>query len=97
MLSLLRKAKSRVDTGTGPETTRNVARARLQQAITRDRYDLLAPEVMEALRRDALIAISRHLEVGEDFHELEIRSLDQALYLVASIRIQNVPRWAAVS
>ena len=58
---------------------------------------MLAPHVMEDLRRDMLVAISRHLEVGEEFHELEIRRLDQALYLVSSIRIQGIPRWAAVS
>ena len=97
MLSLLRKAKNRDDTRFGPENTGSIARERLQNAINRDRHELLAPDVMEALRRDMLAAISRHLEVGQDFHELDVRRLDQALYLVSSIRIQGIPRWAAVS
>ena len=97
MLSMLRKPKSRGDTGIVSDNTRSIARERLQNALNRDRYDLLAPDVMEDLKRDLLAVISRNLEVGEDFHELEIRRLDQSLYLVASIRIESMPRWAAVS
>ena len=97
MLSMLRKPKSRDDTRTGPDNTKGIARERLHNALNRDRYELLAPDVMEGLQRDMLVAISRHLEVGEEFHELEIRRLDQALYLVSSIRIQGIPRWATVS
>lgn len=96
MLSMLRRPRSRTDTGPGPGNTKGVARERLQNALNRDRRDLLAPEVMEALSRDMLVSISRHLDVGEEFHELEIRRLNQSFYLVASVRIQAMPRWAAI-
>ena len=97
MLSLLRRPKSRNNTRDNPDYTKNIARDRLQTAIARDRYDLVASDIMESLRRDLLTAISRHLEVGGDFQELEIRRLNQSLYLVASIPIRGVPRWAAVN
>ena len=96
MLRMLRKPKSRDDTGIVSGETRSIAKERLQNALNRDHYDLLAPNVMDDLKRDLLAAISRNLEVGEDFHELEIRRLDQSLYLVASIRIEGMPRWATV-
>ena len=97
MLSLLRRPKSRNEKRNHPDNTRSIARDRLHSAINRDRYDLLAPDVMDSLRHDLLAAVSRHLEVGDDFHELEVRRLNQSFYLVASVQIQAVPRWAAVS
>lgn len=95
MLSKLRRPRSRTDRRDNPDATRSIARDRLQNAISRDRYDLLGPDVVEALKRDMLAAISRHLEISEDFHELEVRRMDQSMYLVASVRIQGVPRLAA--
>lgn len=97
MLSLLKRPRSRSGTKATSDNTKNIARERLQNAISRDRYDLVATDMMDALSRDMLSAISRHIEVGDEFHELEIRRLDQSLYLVASVRIQGIPRWAAVS
>ena len=96
MLSMLRRPKGRNDTGSGPDSTKGIARERLQNALNRDRRDLLAPEVMEALNRDMLAAISRHLDVGAEFHEFEIRRLNQSLYLVASVQINGMPRWVAL-
>ena len=97
MLSMLRRPRGRDNTGAGPGNTKSIARERLKDALNRDRRDLLTPEVMEALSRDMLAAISRHLEVGEEFHELEIRRLNQSLFLVATVQIHAMPRWAAVS
>ncbi|MYC29208.1 MAG: cell division topological specificity factor MinE [Chloroflexi bacterium] len=94
MLSKLRRPRSRTDRRDNPDATKSIARDRLQSAISRDRHDLLGPDVVEALKRDMLAAISRHLEISEDFNELEVRRLDQSLYLVASIRIQGIPRLA---
>ncbi len=95
MLSLLRWTVNRKETGVNPELTKDIARARLQTAIMRDRFDLVAPDVMEDLRRDMLAAISRYLEVGDGFQEFEIRRLNQSLYLVSNIRIKGMSRWAS--
>ena len=94
MLSLLRRPGSRKNTRDNPDYTKNIARDRLQSAISRDRYELVAPDVMEALRRDVLAAISRHLEVSDGFQEFEIRRLNQSLFLVSNIRIKGMSRWA---
>ena len=96
MLSMLRRPRGRNNTSGGPESTKSIARERLQNALNRDRSDLVTPDVMEAISRDMVAALSRHLEVGDEFHELEVRRLNQSLYLVASIRIHTIPRWAAL-
>ena len=96
MLKALRRPRSRKEeVRENPDYTKNIARERLQTAITRDRFDLVPPELLEALRRDMLLTISRHLEVGGDgFQEFEIRRFNQSLFLVSNIRIKNLPRWA---
>ncbi|MDE2842631.1 MAG: cell division topological specificity factor MinE [Chloroflexota bacterium] len=97
MLSKLRRPRSRESVGSNPDGSRSIARERLYNALNRDRYDLMAPEVVEALRRDLLNVISRHLDVEDQFHELEIQRKDDSFYLVASVRVSSLPRWAAVS
>lgn len=94
MLKALRRPRSRKEIRENPDYTKNIARERLQSAIDRDRFDQVAPELLEALRRDMLLTISRHLEVGEGFQEFEIRRFNQSLFLVSNIRIKNLPRWA---
>lgn len=94
MLKALRRPRGRKEIRENPDYTKNIARERLQSAIDRDRFDLVAPELLEALRRDMLLTISRHLEVGEGFQEFEIRRFNQSLFLVSNIRIKNLPRWA---
>ena len=97
MLSMLRKPRSRGDTGIVSDNTRRIARERLQSALNRDRYDLLSPGVMEDLKRDMLAAISRHLDVDGEFYELEIRRLNESFHMTVNVRIQTMPRWATVS
>lgn len=97
MLSRLLRARPQNDTRTDSDSTRSIAKNRLNAALSRDRYDLLSPAIVDALERDVLSAISRHLEVDGNFHELEIRRRNESFYLVAIVRIQAIPRWAAAS
>ena len=92
MLSMLKRPKSRSSTEENSGNSKSIARDRLQKAISRDRYDLLAADLREALSRDLLAAFSRHIDVSDELHELEIRRLDQSLYLIASVRVQAIPR-----
>ena len=96
MLSKLLRARTPNDIRDAQDNTRSIAKNRLNAALSRDRYDLLSPAVFDSLERDMLAAISRHLEVDSEFRELEIRRLNDSFYLVASVRIQAMPRWAAV-
>ena len=97
MLSKLLRARTPNNKRDAPDNTRSIAKNRLNTALSRDRYDLLDPAIVNSLERDLIAAISHHLKVDGEFHELEIRRLNDSFYLVASVRIQAVPRWAAVS
>ena len=96
MLSKILRNRNTNDGRDAPDNTRSIARNRLSAALGRDRYDLLSPTVVDSLERDMYAAISRHLEVDGQFNELEIRRMNDSFYLVASVRIQALPRWAAV-
>ncbi len=96
MLSKLLRPTGRNDTGYRSDNSRGVAKKRLFHALNRDRYDLLSPDVVDSLRRELLPIISRHLDVDSEFHELEIRKVDEFFYLVASVRVSGLPRWGAV-
>jgi cell division topological specificity factor len=77
------------------QQTKDVARERLHLAIMRDRLDV-APDVMEALRRDVITAVSRYLVVVEDgVNEFEIRREEESVFLVSNIRVKDLHRWAS--
>ena len=77
------------------QQTKDVARERLHLAIMRDRLDV-APDVMEALRRDVISAVSRHLVVVEDgLNKFELRREEESVFLVSNIRVKVMHRWTA--
>ena len=79
---------------TRQEQTKDTARERLQMALMRDRMDL-SPEVMEAMKQEVLVAISRYMVVGEDFLEFQIRRGDRSAVLVSNIQIKELNRMSA--
>jgi cell division topological specificity factor MinE len=78
------------------EQTKDIARERLHLALMRDRFDL-APDVMAALKRDVIDAVSRYMVVVEDdVKEFEIRREEESVFLVSNIRVKDMHRWASV-
>ncbi len=77
------------------EQTKEAARRRLHSALMRDRLDV-SPDLMFALRQDVRSVLSRYMVVGDDFQEFEIQRMDESLYLVSNIRVEELPRWAPV-
>jgi septum formation topological specificity factor MinE len=51
---------------------------------------------MFALRQDVRSVLSRYMVVGDDFQEFEIQRMDESVYLVSNIRVEELPRWAPV-
>ena len=78
------------------EQTKEAARRRLRMALMRDRLDL-SPDLMYALRQDVRNVLSRYMVVEDDFQEFEIQRMDESVYLVSNIRVEELPRWAPVS
>ena len=94
MLSIIRRTLGRRSNHDSLTYTKNIARNRLHTAISRDRFDLVAPDLVEPLRLDMLATIRRHLEVGDGFQEFELRRVNHTLELVCNIRVVGAPRWA---
>ena len=75
------------------ENTKNAARDRLRLALMRDRMDL-SPETVAALKQDILAVLSQYMVVGEEFQEFGIRRLDESVFLVSNIRVEEMHRVA---
>ena len=78
------------------EQTKEAARRRLHSALMRDRLDL-SPDLMYALRQDVRNVLSRYMVVEDDFQEFEIQRMEESVFLVSNIRVEELPRWAPVS
>ena len=83
MIDLLRWALQR------QERSKDTARKRLQLILVLDRIGM-APEQMEAMKRDIIEVVSRYLIVEEESIELEIRRSDTSLILVSNIPVRDV-------
>ena len=83
MIDLLRWALQR------QERSKDTARKRLRLILVLDRIGM-APEQMEAMKRDIIEVVSRYLIVEEESIELEIRRSDTSLILVSNIPVRDV-------
>ena len=93
MLEFLRWLLRQRDLDKDREFTKDTARQRLQLVLMHDRLDL-APEQMEAMKREIWQVVSRYMVVHEDFLEFEIRRLDELMVLVSNIQVKELDRLA---
>ena len=71
--------------------SRDTARQRLQLILVMDRIGL-APDCMEALKRDIIQVVSKYLVVDEDSIEMDMKRSDESLVLVSNIQVKNLVR-----
>ncbi|MBM3941462.1 MAG: cell division topological specificity factor [SAR202 cluster bacterium] len=69
-------------------SAKDQARRRLHDTLIQDRVDL-APEVMEALKRDLLGVITRYMEAPEGFQEFEVRRENGWPVLVCRLKVRE--------
>ena len=67
------------------------AKERLRLVLMTDHLEL-APEMIEAMKRDLVDVISRHVEVDRDKIEVNFERQDSALAMLANIPILSVNR-----
>jgi cell division topological specificity factor len=67
------------------------AKERLRLVLMTDHLEL-APEMIEAMKRDLVDVISRHVEVDRDRIDVSFERQDSALALLANIPILSVNR-----
>ena len=70
----------------GPETSSTTARERLRLVLLSDHLQL-APEVVEALKRDLVAVISRYCEIDESHCDVTFEQQDKQVAMLANIPI----------
>lgn len=73
--------------------SRDIARQRLQLVLVRDRQSL-SPGLMQTIRDEIILAISKHLEVDEDNAKLTLSQSAGHHRLIADIPLQGRGRRA---
>ncbi len=93
MLDFVRWLLGQRELAKNRERTKDTARQRLQLVLIQDRLDL-APEKIEAMKREIWEVVSRYLVVEEDFLEFDIRRLDELVVLVSNIQVKDLNQLA---
>lgn len=75
--------------GKGKNTPKQVAKDRLHLVLMHDRADIPAP-MMEQLRREILVVLSRYVDIDESLLEVNVERVDNSVALVANIPIRRV-------
>jgi len=75
----------------GPSGSSTTAKERLRLVLMTDHLEL-SPELIEAMKRDLVDVISRHVEVDRDKIEVNFERQDSALAMLANIPILSVSR-----
>lgn len=75
----------------GQPSSSATAKERLRLVLMTDHLEL-APEMIEAMKRDLVDVISRHVEVDRDKIEVNFERQDRALAMLANIPILSVNR-----
>jgi cell division topological specificity factor len=74
-----------------PAPSANTAKERLRFVLMTDHL-ALGPEIVEAMKRDLVDVISRHVEVDREKIEVTFERQDRAVALLANIPILSVHR-----
>ena len=73
------------------ERSKDTARKRLHLILVLDRIGL-APEYMEAMKKEIIEVVSRYLVVEEDSIDMDMKRSYESVALVANIQIKDVVR-----
>ena len=72
-------------------TSREIAKKRLQLALTVDRTRI-SPQLLETLKDEIIAVISKHLDIDADGVQVSLTQQRSEHRLVAEIPLANVPR-----
>jgi len=76
------------------ESTAETAQKRLQLVLVMDRVGL-APEMMESMKMEMILVVSRYLVVDEESIEMDVRRSGERVVLVSNIPVREPVRAAA--
>ena len=75
--------------GKTDKSNKNIAKDRLRFVLMHDRADISAP-MMEEMRREILVVLSKYVEIDEDALEVSLEQADRTVALIANVRIRGV-------
>ena len=93
MLDLLRWLTKQRETVKVRVGSKDTARRRLQLVLMHDRLDL-SPDMMERMKREIWVVVSRYMVVEDEFLEFDIRRRDELVVLVSNIQVKDLDRLA---
>ena len=73
------------------EKSKDAARKRLQLILVLDRIGV-APDLLEAMKTDIMLSISRYLVVDEGSLEMDMKRSGESVVLVSNIQVKEVVR-----
>jgi len=77
------------------ESSKNVAKERLRLVLVHDRANC-SPELLDLIKEDLIIALSKHIEIDQDGFDIQITKTDASNNglpaLVANIPIRSMKR-----
>lgn len=76
------------------DSSKDVAKDRLRLVLMQDRL-AVSPQIMEQMKDDVILAISRYVEIDRLGIEFSWKEVDQKKALVASIPVLSVKRGAS--
>ncbi len=85
----LREILDRILPGLGERNSRQEVKNRLKLILAHDRA-AIAPEMLEAMRREILEVVSRYVDLDAEEMELTLDSSDRLTVLVANLPIRRV-------
>jgi cell division topological specificity factor len=85
----LRELLDRILPGLGERNSRQEVKNRLKLILAHDRA-AIAPEMLEAMRREILEVVSRYVDLDAEEMELTLDSSDRLTVLVANLPIRRV-------
>jgi cell division topological specificity factor len=85
----LREILDRIFPGLGERNSRQDVKNRLKLVLAHDRA-AIAPEMLEAMRREILEVVSRYVDLDAEEMELSLDSSDRLTVLVANLPIRRV-------
>jgi len=71
--------------------SKDTAKMRLQHILVIDRTGV-SPEILEALRDDIFVVISKYFDIKEDGVEMNLESDDDSMALIANIPVMGIKR-----
>ncbi len=77
----------------GDKGSGKIARQRMQVVLMHDRLDL-TPDVMEALKNDIMIVLSRYMEIDHDSIKVDFQQGKEYTALVSNVLVKRVYRRA---